>query len=69
MTDSAEERRDREILEEIMIGMTRGELPEVHCRVCGSPIRYAGVFRDDERVISLRTVCPCGHSSGAIRGI
>jgi hypothetical protein len=69
MTESAEEQRDREILEEIMTGMARGELPDVHCRVCGSLIQYAGVVRNDYRVVSVRTVCCCGHSSGAIRGI
>lgn len=70
MTDSpAELERDREILEAIMIGMAQGNLPEVRCRVCGSLIQYPGVVRNDYRVISVRTACICGHSSGEIRGI
>lgn len=52
-----------------MLGMARGELPELTCRVCGTPIRYSQILRDEHRVVSLRTTCSCGHSSGVIRGI
>ena len=61
--------RDMEIFESIMRGMKNVSLPDVACSVCGDPIEYVHAERAPDRIVSLWTKCPCGHSTRSILGI
>lgn len=69
MTGPTTAERDRQIREAIMTGMKNDELPDLTCSVCANIIEYTDVLREGGRVVSVRTKCPCGHSSGSILGI
>lgn len=69
MNKSDEQReQERKLRESIQLGMVSGDLPDVDCPACGFPIEY-DVYRENGRIISLATNCPCGYSKGAIHGI
>ena len=69
MTNPTTAERDRQIMDAILAGMKNDELPSVTCSVCGTPIEYTDVLREGGRIVSLRTKCPCGHSTGSVLGI
>lgn len=68
--EKSPERRalERRLREAIQLGMVSGELPQVDCPECGLPIVY-GVYREEGRIVSLTTSCPCGYSNGGIYGL
>lgn len=69
MTEQSTAEHDKQVLEAILIGMKNDELPIVTCSVCKNTIEYTQILREHGRVVSLKTRCPCGHSSGSVLGI